>query len=133
MIFGKFKTKLSLVDDYIYICRVKSYYLRARDFCDDNLQGLFDSIVRYCEQLKKQYYQVFLRLKMLDISFEMLNIGLENTKGVIVDESKTNDIEKLQKYQQNLQILKKMQQNLPKNLKKLAFNDYEIKFIVQSA
>jgi len=133
MFFSRLKTKLSLIDDYIYIWRVKCYYSHCDYFCDEKLKEMFCGIVHYCEKIEKQYNKIFLRLKMLDFSFELLNKQLEQTKFVAFAKKPTTELVEVQKYQQNLQILKKIQQNLPKILKKLAFNDYEIGFIVQNA
>lgn len=131
MLIAKLKTKLSLVDDYIFIERVKCYYSIC-SFDDVEIKDIFAKIVSFCNQLKKQYCQVFLRLKMLNLSYEILNRQLEQTKNVIFAEKTNDSLIEMQKLNKNLQILQTIQQNLPKNMKKLSLNSAEINFILQN-
>lgn len=127
----KLKQKLSLVDDYIFIERAKTYYL-TKVFDDAEINTLFDKIAMLCERLERQYNQIFLRLKMMNLSYEILNKQLAETKDIVLFEKRNSKLAEMQKCTKNLQILKQIQQNLPKNLQKLSLNRCEIKFILQT-
>ena len=133
MLFSKIKTKLSLVDDYIFVKRIIQYYSFAKGRFDAQMYELFDGIVQYASKIEELLKECFLRLKMFDLSFEILNKQIEQTKNIIFAE-KTLDIkQEIQKYHKNLQILKNMRQNLPQNLKKLSLNQSEINFILRES
>ena len=127
----KLKQKLSLVDDYIFIERAKTYYL-TKVFDDAEINTLFDKIAMLCERLERQYNQIFLRLKMMNLSYEILNKQLDQTKEIIFAEKRDDRLAEMQKCTKNLQILRQIQQNMPKNLQKLSLNRCEIKFIMQT-
>ena len=134
MLFFKTKTKLSLVDDYIYLCRVHSYYHSCREVCDGGeYLSMYSKIVEMCDKLKKQYLQIFLRLKMLDMSFELLVDELEKFNEGNFAENKQNLMKHWQEYNKNLQNIQKIGEILPKKLQKLSLNPLEIKYILQNA
>ena len=131
MLFSRFKTKLSLIDDYIYITRACQYYNNIKNSYKD-LGMFFCGICEYGNQLLKLYEQAFLKLKMLDVPFEIVKSQLEASSDISNAEKCRNSIEELQKYRQNLQILQKIHQKLPQKLKKLSFNEVEINFILKN-
>lgn len=132
MLFFKLKQKLSLVDDYIYLYRIKQYYSEKKYLFDEQIQELFGGIVGVSTDLLVLYERCFLRLKMLDDSFQVLKIQLDNTENIIFANNNLALNEEIANYKKNLQILSKIRENLPQKLKKLSLSDYEIGFILQN-
>ncbi|MBQ8468462.1 MAG: hypothetical protein IJ542_01760 [Clostridia bacterium] len=134
MLFFKTKTKLSLIDDYIYISRVAAFYgCYMREENGQDYYKMYCQIVELCDKLKKQYMQVFLRLKMLDMSFEVLSDELQEMKEYDFAQNKQNLMKYWQEYHKNLQNLQNICELLPKKLQKLSLNPLEINYILQNA
>jgi hypothetical protein len=126
------KTKLSLIDDYAKIAQIDNFCKKiwVNIQLDKIFAKIIEQTINHCKWLKNTLEKIFLKLNMLDTSFILLKSQLFNIKSPNFAENSTNNKLLEEQISQNLQIIKKIEQNLPKKLKKLAFSSLEISYIM---
>lgn len=127
----KGKLKLKLIDDYIKINQIANFYTYYNQKIQfSGFLVLTNNILRITKELKSKYEQIFFKLGLLDSSFAVLKTQILYTTGWLFAEKSHTEVEFAAKTKENLQILKNIEQKLPLVLRKLDFNDFEIKYIV---
>lgn len=130
MIFFKNKRKqeLNLLDDYIELNKLISVCKSAlsRVELKGRLKDLFGNIYSSAVKLKSSYQKIFLRLKMIDISFKQLDEQLESSYKYY-SEFSSFDNELFFALEQKLRSIK---ENLIYNLKNLNLNTFEKNYIL---
>lgn len=130
MIFFKNKRKqeLNLLDNYIELNKLISVCKSAlsRVELKGRLKDLFGNVYSSAVKLKSSYQKIFLRLKMIDISFKQLDEQLESSYKYYSKFS-SFDNELFFALEQKLRSLK---ENLIYNLKNLNLNTFEKNYIL---
>lgn len=123
----KFRLKLSLIDDYIFICKVNNCY-KSKSCLSESLQN---GIVELTQNLIIEYDRIFFRLGCLNSSLEVLKQQINYS--YCLDYAFFIDKEEiiLEKTIKILQKIKNISENMVKKMKKLTFNKQEIDFVLQ--
>jgi len=123
----KFRVKLSLIDDYIFICKVNNCYKNKSCLNDCFHKG----IIELTDKLKTEYERIFFRLGYLNNSLSLLKEQISYSfflDNAFFDDSESIILEKTIKI---LQKLKNINENMVKKMKKLTFNKQEIDYVLQ--
>ncbi len=128
----KTKLKLNLIDDYIKIYQIANFYTYYNQKIQfDGFLVLTANILKITKELKSKYEQIFLKLGLLDESFYVLKQQILCTSGWLFADNQETEASFAAKTKENLQIIKNIELKLPKVLKKLSFNDFEINYIAK--
>lgn len=129
---NKYKLKLSLIDDYIFVFNLQKTYglfLECKKFC--SYIEILNSAVIICNETLNVYNKIFLRLKLMNHSLLLLNKQVNEQKIDGFAEKYNNSGAFIQHFKQNTQKLKHIIELLPKKLQKLSLNNIEIDYILQ--
>ncbi|MBR1926036.1 MAG: hypothetical protein IJ837_04230 [Clostridia bacterium] len=118
----KKKLKLDLLDEYMFILNIQNIFKNYGDIEDREIANC----INLCENLKKKYEQIFLKLGVIDLSFMILKKELNN-ENLIKYHSFLNLKDNINEI--NLKI-NDYSKSLHTKMKKLHFNEFEINFIV---
>jgi hypothetical protein len=126
------KTKLSLIDDYAKIAQIDNFCknIGVNIQLDKIFAKIIEQTINHCKWLKATLEKIFFKLNMLDASFILLKNQLIVSKVPSFAENVVNNNLLEEQIKQNLQNIKKIEQNLPKKLKKLSFSNLEISYIM---
>ena len=116
---GKSKIKNEMIFEYVNLSRMEKILLNLK------IEKYKNDIV-LCQKLKGQYEQIMFRMKMMNLSFAILQKEIKMVENITISKANPTNLI-LENIQKTLLLYS---QKITDKMKKLSLNEFEINYIL---